>query len=235
VTPYYEDERVVIYHADCRDCLPSMSGYVLVCDPPYGVELGTGDARGRKHGLAKAAYASYTDTLDEFETIVLPAIGAAVERCVRGAVFVGKHITMWPAPDAYGGVYCPATTGRNKWGYSNFAPVFFYGTNPTLQHGAKHTVLVSTEASEKNGHPCPKPIGWMRWLVGRTALPGECVVDPFMGSGTTLVAAKALGCRAIGIEIEERYCELAARRVAQGVLEFADAGEHVQTVLHSDS
>lgn len=222
VTPYYEQDGITIWHADCRDVLHGLSTYVLACDPPYGVELGTGDARGNKHGLAKASYASYADTIQEFRDIVIPAMTAAIQGCVRGAVFVGKHVTLWPEPAAYGGIYCPATTGRNKWGYSNLAPVYFYGAHPTLHKGATHTVIVSTESSERNGHPCPKPIGWMRWLVGRVALPGELVLDPFMGSGTTLVAAKALGCRAIGIEIEERYCEIAAKRLSQRVLSFED-------------
>jgi site-specific DNA-methyltransferase (adenine-specific) len=67
-------------------------------------------------------------------------------------------------------------------------------------------------------HPSPKPYDAMRWLVSR--LPGEVVLDPFMGSGTTLRAAKDLGRKAIGIEIEERYCEIAAQRMSQSVMAF---------------
>jgi DNA modification methylase len=70
----------------------------------------------------------------------------------------------------------------------------------------------------KPEHPSPKPLNVMRWILG--CLPGETVLDPFMGSGTTLRAAKDLGRRAIGIEIEERYCEIAAKRLAQEVFDF---------------
>lgn len=220
MTPYYEQDGVTIYHGDCRDVLPALSigEYVLVCDPPYGVELGTGDARGNKHGLAKAAYDGYADTYAEFVGGVVPTLARVIGGSVRGAVFAGKHVTDWPPPDAFGGIYCPATTGRNRWGFSNLAPIYFYGTDPTLHKGARHTVLSSTESAERNGHPCPKPIGWMLWLIGRVASPGELVLDPFMGSGTTLVAAKQLGNRAIGIELNEQYCEIAAKRLAQGAL-----------------
>jgi site-specific DNA-methyltransferase (adenine-specific) len=74
---------------------------------------------------------------------------------------------------------------------------------------------------EDNGHPCPKPLRVMSWIVERTTRPSDVILDPFMGSGTTLRAAKDSGRSAIGIEIEERYCEMAVERLGQGVLNFA--------------
>jgi site-specific DNA-methyltransferase (adenine-specific) len=71
---------------------------------------------------------------------------------------------------------------------------------------------------EKNGHPCPKPLKAWRRLLNNISQPEQTVLDPFMGSGTTLRTAKDLGRKAIGIEIEERYCEIAAKRLAQDVL-----------------
>ena len=74
------------------------------------------------------------------------------------------------------------------------------------------------QAEGADAHPCPKPVPVFRWLVDSLARLNDVVLDPFMGSGTTLVAARDLGRRAIGIEIEERYCEIAVNRLRQGVL-----------------
>lgn len=82
-------------------------------------------------------------------------------------------------------------------------------------------VVVGRE--EKPDHPSPKPLTVMRWLVSRLAAVDQTVIDPFAGSGTTLVAAREQGIRAIGIEREERYCELIVDRLAQDVLDFGEA------------
>ena len=76
----------------------------------------------------------------------------------------------------------------------------------------------STEQTEKNGHPCPKPIGQWKWLLKRTSLEGWTILDPFLGSGTTAVAAKQLGRNYIGIEISEKYCKIANDRLRQDIL-----------------
>lgn len=75
------------------------------------------------------------------------------------------------------------------------------------------TDAAGSRSGSTTGHPCPKPLEVMRWILARCALPGSTVIDPFMGSGTTLRAAADLGMKAIGIDIEERYCEMAARRM----------------------
>ncbi len=222
--PYYEAGGIVIYHGDCREVLPEISADAMVTDPPYGVDLGTcGDKRGSAHGMRHDGYASYVDTYENFVSEVVPRLTAALDTVKRAAVFTGPHIHEQRKPDAIGGVFLAASTGRTAWGFKNFLPVLLYGGSPTVMLGKGATVATAIRSSETSGrdaagHPCPKPIGWMTWAVSLASLPGETVLDPFMGSGSTLRAAKDLSRRAIGIEIEERYCEIAARRLAQEVL-----------------
>jgi len=216
--PYYEDDRCTIYHADCFAVLPCITFDVFVTDPPYGVALGKSAGSGGKHGLQREGYSMLTDSFDEWLGLVPPVMHMITRRAKRGAAFTGPHINEQPKAAAIGGVYCPAASGRHSWGFKTFLPVLFYGTAPNLHKGAKPNTLHSNATADKNGHPCPKPTEWMRWLVSLVAEESDVVVDPFMGSGTTLVAAKLDGRRAIGIEIEEQYCEIAAKRLSQGVL-----------------
>ena len=96
----------------------------------------------------------------------------------------------------------------------------------TIMSGRK-IATDSRDTRASNGHPTPRKYEHVRWLVNWYA--GESVIDPFMGSGTTLRAAKDLGRKAIGIEIEEKYCEIAAKRMAQEVLEFSGGLYAIQT------
>lgn len=107
--------------------------------------------------------------------------------------------------------------GIGPWGFTTFHPILYYGRDFRAGRGALPSGTKMTEAAEKNGHPCPKPIGAWTWLLDKVSQPGETVIDPFCGSGTTLRAALDTGRKAIGIEIEERYCEIAVRRLSQGV------------------
>jgi DNA modification methylase len=194
------------------------SAHALITDPPYGVELGSTKGCGGSHGLKLKAYASYADTYENYVTQVVPALTQAIQCSGRAAVFIGPHIHELPKFDALGGVYCSAATGRHQWGFKNFLPVLFYGTYPDLHKGAQYpTVISSNETAEKNGHPVPKPLGWMRWLVALTTRRGETVFDPFMGSGTTGVAAIQLGRKFIGIEREPKYFDIACKRIEQAV------------------
>jgi len=226
VKPYYEHAGITIYHGDCREVLPHPAD-VMITDPPYGVNLGNHRAANETRGwLSKDGYASYDDTPENFHGIVIPAINKALVMVNRAAVFMcGTGLNLLPRYDALGGVYLPAGMGRTCWGFQNFAFCAFYGTAPDLHLGARPTGISSTDAAEVNGHPCPKPYSWMRWAVKIASRPGELILDPFCGSGTTLRAAKDLGRRAIGIEIEEKYCEIAAKRLSQEVFQFDTPGE----------
>jgi site-specific DNA-methyltransferase (adenine-specific) len=205
-----------LYLGDCREILPTLGPVdAVVTDPPYGLNLGVAsDKRGGRHGLAKEGYASYEDTPENFQGIVVPALRTALGASTRGAIFSNHNLHELPKPDAIGGVYLPAAQGRHCWGFNSFSPVAFYGTAPGLQSGSRPSAIRSTEAAEENGHPCPKPIGWMKWLVSHASLVGETVLDPFMGSGTTGVACVKLGRKFIGVEIDETYFNVACLRIA---------------------
>jgi site-specific DNA-methyltransferase (adenine-specific) len=221
VIPYYEHAGITIYHADCRDVFSFVQADALVTDPPYGINLGACSGTGGNHGMLHDAYASYDDSYENFVGVIVPRLCAAMAVVTRSLVWTGPHIHEQPKPDAIGGVYCPAGAGRHGWGFKQFLPVLLYGAAPDLHLGAKvPTVIRSQELPDKISklHPVPKPLGWMRWSIKLASREGETILDPFMGSGTTLRAAKDLGRRAIGIDIEERYCELAVKRLSQEVL-----------------
>ena len=222
MSPYYDHAGITIYHGDCREILPEVSADVLVTDPPYGMNLGKhkGATDKRSRELRRESYASYDDTPENYTAIVVPAVALALSVTDRGAVF-GPAPSIWslPPPSAMGGIFIPAANGRSPWGFQNLAPILLYGGAPDLNLGSKQTMIRGTGRADKEcGHPCPKPMPWILWLVGLVSREGETILDPFMGSGTTLRAAKDLGRRAIGIEIEEKYCEIAANRLAQDVL-----------------
>lgn len=212
-------EGITVYQGDSREILPMLQPVdALVTDPPYGVGLGVDkDMRGKGHGLGKEAYASYDDTPENFSAVVVPVIRAALGLSSRGAVFITGNLHALPKPDAIGGVYLPAATGRHCWGFNSLSLVALYGKAPDLNLGSKATALESVEAAEKNGHPCPKPLGWMRWAVDLASRAGETVLDPFMGSGTTGVACAKLGRRFIGIELEPTYFDIACRRISDAL------------------
>ena len=134
---------------------------------------------------------------------------------------------MWdyPKPDDVGIWYNPASTTRGRWGFSMInCFIFYYGKDPyNIGQGMKYSQSLSghSDSVEGIGHPCPKPMKFARWLVSRASVKRETVLDLFTGSGSFLIAAKDLGRRAIGIEIEEKYCEIAAKRLSQEVFTFS--------------
>ena len=211
--PYYQDDHCTIYHGDCRDLLPALTGDVVLTDFPYGIGLDYGE--------------HFDDTpeyLDELVTTTLPLMrnAAPVVALTCGVA----NISRYPAPTWTLCWYMAnACSSTGKWGFNQWQPILAYGTDPYLRQGmGRRPDLVITAApnngmDKRNGHPCPKPIEAWSKILGRVSpTEGEAILDPFMGSGSTLVAAKYSGRRAIGVEIEERYCEIAAKRLGQEML-----------------
>lgn len=217
--PYYEQDGITIYHADCRAVLPVLVADTAVTDPPYGVRLGARTGSSRYQNMP---YLSTDDTPAFVESVCVPVIRLCIEKC-RSVVFTpgNKCMSLYPQPDDVGVWYNPAATTRGRWGF-NFtnAFIFYYGKDPRNIGRGMRPISLTGHCDSVDGidHPCPKPLRFMNWLIDRSSLPGETILDPFMGSGTTLVAAKQLGRRGIGIEIEEQYCEIAANRLSQRAL-----------------
>ena len=225
--PYYQDDLVTLYHADCAELMwtPQLHYGVVVTDPPYNIGYD---------------YLTYRDRLGENEYITL--LKAAIR---EPAVVIHYPEPMFSVAQMLG----TRPTKMVAWVYNANTPrqwrsVAWFGLkpdlsqvrqpykNPTdrrvralLEGGADGTALydwwhidqVKNVSDEKTEHPCPIPLELARRIVAVT--PGDIpIIDPFAGSGTVLRAAKDLGRKAIGIEIDEHYCEIAAKRCAQEVL-----------------
>jgi site-specific DNA-methyltransferase (adenine-specific) len=207
VTPYYSADDVTIYHADCREILP-MGVQAVITDPPYGLRF----EYGGKYDDSRSAWFQLMN-----ESIHLIRQSAAFVILPCGGI---DRLRWWfinHDPEWIIAWYKGSPGHRSAIGFNDWEPHLVWGDPPKAMHDYFQTRC----GFEIDGHPCPKPIEWAAWLISRSTKIGQTVLDPFMGSGTTLRAAKDLGRKAIGIEIEERYCEIAARRMAQEVLNFA--------------
>jgi DNA modification methylase len=206
VTPYYDDGTCVIYHGDCLEVLPTLSFDVAITDPPYNVGIKYGadvdDERTDYEGWCRSWFAC----LRRDSVVIAFTPGIA-------------NLGLWYKVDPPSWVVAwnkPAAMSRCRFGFNNWEPVLVWGDPPRPTADAFVAPLIP-DASVAH-HPCPKPVKWGRELVMRLTRAPDIVVDPFMGSGTVARAAKDCGRRFVGVEAEERYCEIAAKRLAQEVL-----------------
>ncbi len=230
--PYYQDEFVTLYHGDCLDVLPSLKADVCITDPPYGVGLKrkTSDYRDSQffdNGASLEASVLYRDDPAHVRALVASAMPLILAAAGRAVVFCGPSM-LWayPEPAGVGCVFTPNGSGRSAWGFQCMHPILYYGKDPMLADGKgsrPNSFRTEQPNRETWDHPCPKPLPWMEWAVARASRPGETVLDPFAGTGTTLRAAKNQNRNAVGIESEERYCEIIASRLSQNVLDFGAA------------
>lgn len=221
MTPYYERGGITIYHADCRDVLPLLAEVdVVLTDPPYGIDGATGNVN-TKRGKGKYK-AAFEDNGEYIRSVVVPVVQSLIDTVSCVVVTPGnRYFAYYPQPQSFGAFYQPASVGLQVFGNADAQPIFYYGKNALGRNMGVPCSYVLTEAPERSIHPCPKPPkAWQR-LLSNISKPGHLVFDPFMGVGTTLRAAKNLGLRAIGAELDERYCEEAANRLAQEVLLLA--------------
>lgn len=211
--PYYQDDYCTIYHGDCRELIDELFTYsrtAIITDPPYGIAF-EGYNHGRVAGDKSDELAEWLmhwiDTWGDVTAVVF-----GINHFSQYAGQVGRWI-VWDkrcdesADKMFGAPF------ELAWVNGDDAPGCIY----RIQHGG---VVNADGPGVKRVHPTQKPTTLITRIIKDWA--GECdtILDPFMGSGTTLRAAKDLGRKAIGIEIEERYCEIAAKRLAQEVLDF---------------
>jgi site-specific DNA-methyltransferase (adenine-specific) len=232
VIAYYQDDWTTIYHGDSRDWMP-LAVDAVVTDPPYGT------------GLYASDQPFTPDDLNTLLAIAPTAIFGWPEPLVALCIAVGQvpdeWVTWWPTNGRNRGftktglwreVECVAVFGRAEWGRLRQPRTIT--TTPLPKAGARgkpqtdfarmgdvwrdESPFLNPKVIHKRLHPNEKPVALMARLIEVMSEPGDTILDPFMGSGTTLAAAAQTGRRSIGIEIEERYCEVAATRLSQEVL-----------------
>jgi DNA modification methylase len=235
--PYYSDDLVTLYHGDCREILPGLtSGSVnaVITDPPYNVtEINGRD--GTTVGKVKRADGSYrqvTKNFGEWDRAFSPA--ELLAESARLLVERGGFLAF--TSDRLLGDYIKGSPLHHMrtlvWRKTNPAPQFpgnyqsacewivwqGRGGPPTFNGGGAVPNVFDVAKPSSKMHDCQKPDGLMARLVSLHTNPGDLILDPFAGSGTTLRAAKDEGRRAIGIEVDEAHCETIASRLAQDTL-----------------
>jgi DNA modification methylase len=220
VTPYYSDAYVTLYHGDAREVLPQVRADLIVTDPPYGIGADVRQAQraGKQHGRAVVASRDYGHS--DWDATPPPGwlFGLMLERAPLAVVWGGNY---FPLPPARGWLVWDKDNGNNGYADCELAWSNLDTAVRRLRYRWMGMLQEPEVERDVREHPTQKPVAVMRWAIQQA--PDECasILDPFAGSGTTLRAAKDLGRKAIGIEIEERYCEIAARRMAQEVLALA--------------
>jgi len=206
--PYYEADGVTLYHGDCREILPHVEKVGLVCtDPPFGINAA------RTRNSQRWRWKDFEVTGWDRERADPALVALAVSKGERAIVWGGNYFT-------------DALPPSSKWLIWDKGQTEFSLADAELAWcswgGAVRRMVYHRAHALRDGkvHPTQKPLAVMKWCL---SLAEGDVLDPFAGSGTTLRAAKDLGRRAIGIEIEERYCEIAAKRLSQRVLDFGEA------------
>lgn len=215
LTPYYSHAGITIYHGDCREILPQVSFEAIVSDPPYGISY--------VHGAEKIPNAS---KLNE-----MPVIGDDAPFDPQFLLDAGLPTILWGAN--HYAARLPISAGWLVWDKRCNTVVNDQSDCEVAWTNVRRTIRIyyhvwdgfrrQTEKEIPRVHPTQKPVALMEWCLAMLPADVVSVCDPYMGSGTTLVAAKKHGFKAIGIDIDEHWCDTAARRLSQEVLDFSGA------------
>lgn len=214
IDPYYDHKGIIIYHGDCKDVLPQLSKVDLILtDPPYGI------GESNEKNSSRDCLATTTDFGHyewDYKKIDKKTINHIITMANKTIIFGGNYYNLPPAN-------CWLIWDKDN-GANDFADAEIAWTNlkkaiRLKKYRWQGMLQEHMGNKEVRIHPTQKPVEVMRWCIMQAG--GiDSILDPFVGSGTTLIAAKQLNCKAIGIEIEEKYCELAAKRLSQEVMEF---------------
>lgn len=217
--PYFQNDLVTLYHGDCLEITEWLEADVLVTDPPYGIGwkgidnyTNEGFIRNQKSGIEN----DETSTVRDRALALWSGRPAIVFGSWRTAKpHQTQHRLIWhkrgQAPGPTRGPFMSQDEEIYILGKG------FISTSPPMRSVIATTENRSTEVS-KIGHPTPKPVGLMETLISRC--PDGVIADPFAGSGATLIAARNLGRKVIGVELEEKYCEMIATRLSQDAFDF---------------
>ena len=221
--PYFQDELVTLYHGDCLEHPELWMGAdVLVTDPPYGMGYESNMNRLAKRGVPKVG----RPVLGDADTTARDAVLEMWRG--RPALVFGKWTVQRPASTRMRLIWDKRVHGMGDitlpWGPAE-EEIYVLGSGFAGKRSGNviQAQMLMSNDKDRPDHPTPKPVALMEALVSKC--PPGTIADPFAGSGSTLVAARNLGRRAIGIEIEEKYCEITARRLSQQVFDFSDLEE----------
>ena len=192
---------------DCAEILPTLEGVdAVITDPPYGIGKVWKGGFSSKHGWGKAG--AQAEARNEWDA------EPPKKEIFDALLTIAKTVIIW------GGNYFPLPTSRGWLVWVKPERNFTLSEAELAWTNLDMPMRVFEHRRSDPGreHPTQKPVGLMAWCIEKYTKPGDTILDLFMGSGTTLRAAKDLGRKAIGIEIEEHYCEMAAKRLAQEVL-----------------
>lgn len=212
MTPYYVDELVSLYHGDCMEIDAWLAGDVMITDPPYGMDYVSNFS---KYGSTDAI-AGDTDPEMRNEILRLwgderPALVFGTWRIPRPLSRI-RQLIVWDKGDSpgMGDLSIP-------WGPAHEEIyVIGDGWRGARRPNVYRVPTLPPAAGYRPNHPTPKPVSLMEQLISYA--PDGVIVDPFAGSGSTLVAARNQGRQCIGVEVEEKYCAVIADRLSQGVL-----------------
>lgn len=215
--PYYQDSTVTIYNCDCREVIDELLPYeIVVTDPPYGMEYHSGHYKyGNPHTKIIGDEAYPIDVVEKLLT---------AKKCLYLFCRWDNIVELPPAKSCIVWVKNNWTAGDLEHAHGRMweACLFYPGSEHKFIKRPNDVIFSDKVTSTKLLHPTEKPVNVLYQLISANV--GNTVLDPFMGCGSTLVAAKQLGRKAIGIELEEKYCERAAERIRvfQNELQFGE-------------